>query len=290
MYHLLNDKHLKQRNNTSTNKIMLFCNARDEKHLREWVAHHLILGFDKIVVFDHKSKKPLKDWLSNFPRKNVSVIRISIDSAIKIPLMKKAAEIAKQEKADWMIYLDADEYLILHYTTSNIRHFLNKYRHADSVGVNWLMYGSNNRVSDPNDLILSSYTKSDILLNQHVKSFCRPREITDCNNPHFYQIKNNKNYYGINNVRLTRNIHFNNIKLPFYKAPCYIAHFYYQSEETFRHRKCYLPADDTGTMRNLKSTDIRYIHGEHNKTDNIYASNRYGPKIKKFLAKLHYAF
>jgi hypothetical protein len=290
MYHLAKAGDLKQRNYSLTKKVMLFCNARDEKHLREWIAHHLILGFDKIVIFDHKSKIPVKDWVGNFPPKNVSVIRTDIEAAVKLPLMNQAAHIAQKEKADWMIYLDADEYLILHYTTSNIRQFLNRYNHAHSVGVNWLMYGSNNLVTDPNDLILTSYTKSEILLDRHVKSFCRPSEITGCDNPHFYHIKNKKNYFGINNVRLTRNPYFNNIKLPFYKAPCYIAHFYNQSEETFRNRRCNLPTDDRGIMRELKSTDISYIHGEYNKIDNIYAAKRYGDKIKKILAKFQYDF
>jgi hypothetical protein len=40
-------------------KTMLFTNARDEKNMKEWVAHHLLLGFDLIYIFDHKSKIPL---------------------------------------------------------------------------------------------------------------------------------------------------------------------------------------------------------------------------------------
>ena len=33
-----------------TGKVILFTNARDELKLKEWVAHHLLLGFDFIYI------------------------------------------------------------------------------------------------------------------------------------------------------------------------------------------------------------------------------------------------
>lgn len=35
-------------------KIGIFCNARDEKNIKEWAANHLLIGFDSVVIFDHK--------------------------------------------------------------------------------------------------------------------------------------------------------------------------------------------------------------------------------------------
>ena len=49
-----------------TGKVILFTNARDELKLKEWVAHHLLLGFDFIYIFDHKSKIPLKGQFLDF--------------------------------------------------------------------------------------------------------------------------------------------------------------------------------------------------------------------------------
>ena len=72
----------------------------------------------------------------------------------------------------------------------NVKQFLDNFNRAHSLGINWLMFGSNNLINDPNDLMLNSYTKSEIILNQHVKSFVRPSEIIGCDNPHFYHIKN----------------------------------------------------------------------------------------------------
>jgi hypothetical protein len=34
-----------------TKKVALFTNARDESHIKEWAAHHLLIGFDYIIIF-----------------------------------------------------------------------------------------------------------------------------------------------------------------------------------------------------------------------------------------------
>jgi hypothetical protein len=31
---------------------ILFTNARDEKHIKEWIAHHLNLGFNQIQIYN----------------------------------------------------------------------------------------------------------------------------------------------------------------------------------------------------------------------------------------------
>ena len=35
--------------------VILFTNARNEKNIKEWAAHHLLIGFSAICIFDHKS-------------------------------------------------------------------------------------------------------------------------------------------------------------------------------------------------------------------------------------------
>ena len=62
-----------------TPKIALFANVRDEKHIKEWAAHHLLIGFDIIVLFDHKSKTPLQTVFAKFDKRVIilSLIHIS---------------------------------------------------------------------------------------------------------------------------------------------------------------------------------------------------------------------
>jgi hypothetical protein len=265
-----------------TNNVGLFCNARDEINIKEWAAHHLLIGFDIIIIFDHKSKKSLKEIFQNFDRR-VNIIKIDLETNnIKLILMNKAKEIAKRFNMDWFIYLDADEFLILNKSFRGVKHLLNAYSYADSIGINWLMFGSNNFVNDPSGLLFENYIRSQKKLDQHVKSFVRPNEIKNCVNPHFYNMKNPSRMLGIDFKIMKNPYYFNNIDIPFYKAPAYIAHYVYQSEESYKRRKINLKGDD-GTIR----SDIGIeIHNLYNDTINIQPQ-KYVKNIKNFLQ--HYS-
>jgi hypothetical protein len=263
-------------------KVALFTNARDEKHIKEWAAHHLLIGFDHIFIFDHKSKVPITNIFKNFDKRVVIKNVSHLNSGIKMNLMNYAASIGKKINVDWMIYLDADEFLILNDRFRGVKHFLNHYNHAHSLGVNWLMFGSNNLVNDPDGLILENYTKSSLLLHQHVKSFVRPKEIVNSNNPHFYNIKQRSRMFGINNRVITDCPAFNKHNIPYNESTAYIAHYVNQSEETFITRKLLLPRDDTGKMRG--SINVKQIHNEFNDHENLQPKIKYADKVKQFIA------
>ena len=255
----------KQKLKRNATNVGLFCNARDEKNIKEWAAHHLLIGFDIIIIFDHKSIIPLNEEFKNFD-KRVIIIRKEIEGVIKVGLMNEAKSIAKKINLDWFIYLDADEFLILHKKFRGVKHFLNTYTYADQIGINWLMFGSNNLVDEPDGLILENYKRSRLILDQHVKSFVRPNEIIKCIHPHFYNIRNINRNIGIN-FRIMRTPLWKNItNIPYYNAPAYIAHYVYQSEETYKKRKVILPSDFDGKKRR----DIgKEIHKEYNDIINL---------------------
>jgi len=268
-------------------KVCLFTNARDEKHIREWAAHHLLIGFDKIIIFDHKSKIPLTKVFENFD-KRVKIINVSyLDTSIKINLMNKASEIANILNMDWMIYLDADEFIILN-KFKGIKQLLSVYNHADSLGVNWLFFGSNHLKTDPDGLILENYTKSELCLNDHLKSFVRPSKIIRPGNPHFYFIKDSNRYFGVNNKNITTLHHINDYQVEYHKSPIYIAHYVNQSEETFTKRKLILPRDDNGEHRQMNH--IEEIHNQFNSNENNDPKNKYAEKVKQFLKQYGHEF
>ena len=264
--------------NRSANKVCLFCNARDEKNIKEWAAHHLLIGFDYIIIFDHKSKIPLKDVFKNFD-KRVSIIKTDMpDGNIKNKLMNYASKIAKNLGIDWFIYLDADEFLILNNFFTGVKHFLNAYSYCDSIGINWLMFGSNYYIEDPSGMILESYTRSCVNLDKHVKSFVRPEEIKYSDNPHYYHIRNKSKAIGLGFNILNYPQCFSELNIPFYKSPAYIAHYVYQSEESYIKRKINLLGDDGIQRNNLK----KEIHNYYNEVVNMQPQ-KYVNRIKEFL-------
>lgn len=260
-------------------KTILFTNARDEKNIKEWAAHHLLLGFDNIIIFDHKSKIPIHHILYNFDER-IQVFKCKMQPPIKINCMKYAVNLAIKLKVDWMLYLDADEFLCLN-KWCGVKHMLSYFSYFDSVAINWLMFGSNYLKNDPKGLLLENYTMSDKLINKHVKTFVRPNKVINIANPHFYIISNSLKMGNVFYKRMELPYFFNDYKLPYSETPAYIAHYVYQSEETYTKRKLLLPTDDTNTMRQ-KEKDI---HKNHNETINETLKNNYAEKVRLFLQK-----
>lgn len=52
-------------NRSPPRKVFLSTNVRDEKDLPEWIAFHLAVGFDHILIVDHLSQTPVQDLLRN---------------------------------------------------------------------------------------------------------------------------------------------------------------------------------------------------------------------------------
>jgi hypothetical protein len=261
-------------------KVFLFTNIRDEKNMKEWCAHHLLLGFDNIFIFDHKSTVPLSYEFVNFD-KRVCIERCELENPVKITLMKKAVKISKFSNVDWMLYLDADEYLVLN-TFNNVKDLLNVFSFADSLSLNWLFFGTNNHVKTPeNGLVIENFTRSDLLLNKHVKTFVRPKEVINIDNPHFYHIFNPIRMLSIENKIMNKNHYYafyetqNNYK----NVIAYIAHYQYQSEETYIKRKVNRAQDDGTGERNYMNN----IHSLHNENENNSIKDKYSEKIKFFL-------
>jgi|GEM_PF-2142595 len=261
-------------------RTILFTNARDEKNIKEWVAHHLILGFDLIYIFDHKSKIPIYQELSKF-KKGVIVERCEMDGPIKMPLMLKAAKIATTSGANWMLYLDADEFLVLN-AFQNVKQMLKYYLLADSIAINWLMFGTNNHRKEPtNGLILENYTKSDALIDKHVKTFVRPSQVIDAITPHYFVIVNPNRMVSLNMKPMSNSQSFNEWPIEFNKCPAFIAHYVYQSEESYINRKINLPRDDNSLYRKIEDN----IHEKHNSVENEMVKSKYANGIKFLLEK-----
>ena len=264
---------------------ILFTNARDEQNILEWVVHHLQLGFTTIYVTDHKSKIPIKNVLQNVP--NVVVNRIEQDIK-KVRLMYDAYLYAQPLDYDWMLYLDCDEFLVLN-KDSNVTDFMNRYKQYDQVGINWLMFGSNYRNDEltEDETILESYTKSDVKLNNHIKTFLNFKNTNyiGFENPHVYFLKDYSKSINTEFQLLdSEKPFFIDNNTPYNESVAYIAHYVNQSYNTYLHRKISFPRDDTLTYREMLTAED--IHKQYNEITNTSVLEKYNAnnklRIKKY--------
>lgn len=263
---------------TDNTSAILFTNARDEPNIAEWVAHHLLLGFNKIVVFDHLSKVPINELIGTDFNGKLQVIRVEGSGNIKIDLINRAVDIASTNNYSWMLYLDSDEFLYLR--NKNVKEYLDIFKNADAIGINWLLFGTSGFKKQPKGLLTENFVRSQLMLNSHIKSFVRPSCVANVINPHYYVINDNSRYYSGNGLPIKMGP-FSVQLQPFTKSPCYIAHYYTQSEEEHMRRKS-RQLDDGTVNKNKMFEDV---HKQYNNVVNVQMKRNFSEKTKDFLLK-----
>lgn len=267
-------------------RTILFTNARDENNILEWVIHHKNLGFTHIYVFDHRSIVPISTTLSGLDY--VTVHYVCEEFVAKNQLMLTAAYIAKGNNYNWMLYLDADEFLAIP-LFPNIESFINNYPNNSQICVNWVMYGSNFLKEEPKTTILESYTRYTGLIDRHVKSFVKPELVLDVVNPHYYIIDNKYFTSGIilNQCNSNeREFYEIDPHTPVFVMHAFIAHYVHQSYDAYYKRKVGRNRDDTNKLRDgvLNESTLHLHYNEHETTyiRDLYNENN-KVKMQEFL-------
>ena len=263
-------------------KVALFTNARDEDNILEWVVHHIGLGFDHIYIIDHLSEIPLKTVLQKLPSERVTTVRVDEPIINKNIFMIQAYEALKQTVDwDWMLYLDCDEFLILNYDNS-VQDFLKRYNYYNQLSVNWLCFGTNYKDSFQGT-IMENFTKCQTSLNPLVKSFINirsPARVDKIITPHSYQLNNTEKTIGVD-YHLTNEDALYKNNMPIQACPAYIAHYEYQSYETYIRRKIRIPRDDLcGYREQIPKEELDKLN---NDIDNYFPRDKYNENNKKLI-------
>jgi hypothetical protein len=261
-------------------KIILFTNARDEDNILEWSIHHKNLGFDNIYIYDHLSKIPISYTLRGL--KYVTVHRINIDIIKKVNLMKEAVNYSKKNGFDWLLYLDADEFLALPLFT-DIKEFVKHYPNNDQIYINWILFGSNYLKEKPKGTILESYTRSCGEFHRIGKCIVKPDKVLEANHPHYFIIKDMNLSSGVLNNKpnkIRRYIcELDDPKKSLDEMPAYIAHYIFQAYDIYVKRKVNRKRDDTNQNYDHKF-DEATLHSKNNNIESLNIMKLYNEKNK----------
>jgi len=146
-----------------------------------WIAHHLAVGFDQLIVIDDHSTdgtwEVVQQAAAIFP---VEVQRSQIsDNATYAERRSDAYGLAIdfcRNRFDWVICLESDEYVCPE-SDPDIGTFLSRFDHADGIMLHWSIFGSNGHVTRPTEAPPAAYTRRaalDFADHNLGKSFIRP--------------------------------------------------------------------------------------------------------------------
>ena len=128
--------------------------------LLEWYAHHLAVGFTKILVYKNDCSDGTDDMLIRLEELGLGYHRRNdIPEGVKPQpsAMKYAQAEPKVAEADWILMFDADEFLCINYGDGTLDPMLDAAGDANGIVITWRIFGSGNVVDWSRDPVTEQY-------------------------------------------------------------------------------------------------------------------------------------
>lgn len=234
--------------------VVTIASPLEKRYLKEFVAWHIdVLKFNKVFIY--ANDWPIETSWSFLGEYAYAVCIIRIGGLCQQLNAYNDFINVFGAGFDWAAFIDVDEFICLKKDTG-ISQFLAKYDNANAVAVNWKLFGSNGKEHYEDLPVIQRFTKSQIGVNQHVKTLVhlsRQRQGMMFFNPHFANAiaatPEGLPVAGPFNPRGTDNI-------------AYIAHYATKSKDECFERRSYRRAD-TGIPRD----NLEAFFEEHNRND-----------------------
>ena len=154
--------------------------ARNEaRYIREWVAHHLAIGFDHIFVFDNDSTDDLKRALKGIGRKHLTYIWWPRNDDGRARQQEAYVRLHQQLRTprpgSWVLFIDVDEFLVLK-RHGSIREFIQELGSVDAVSFNWRLFGDSGQKRFEPGLVTERFTRASLSTfppNGYLKTMAR---------------------------------------------------------------------------------------------------------------------
>jgi methylase of polypeptide subunit release factors len=128
--------------------------------LLEWYAHHLAVGFTKILVYTNDCSDGTDDMLIRLEELGLGYHRRNdIPEGVKPQpsAMKYAQQEPKVAEADWILMFDADEFLCINYGDGTLDPMLDAAGDANGIIITWRIFGSGNVVDWSREPVSEQY-------------------------------------------------------------------------------------------------------------------------------------
>ena len=159
---------------------IIACARWESPYLDEWVAYHAALGFDRIYLYcNDDDPNDMRRVLENQNASHPGLISFThFPGQGRQRDMYLAALYRARDEAEWVMFLDIDEFLLLR-THKGIAGFLAGYPPmVESVHFNWVYFGNNGFVERPSGSVMRQYTRRSAWVNAHTKHLTRASTLT----------------------------------------------------------------------------------------------------------------
>ncbi|WP_447733028.1 glycosyltransferase family 92 protein [Aeromonas veronii] len=180
----------------------------EEKYILEWIAHHIVAGFDSIVIYDNESDISLSEIVSTLSHSiHIEVIKWPSIEGVSPQLSAYNDYAAKfSNLVDFTAFIDIDEFVFINNGTK-INEFLQNFDGSSTaIAMNQLCFGSSGQEKYEKDLVIRRFNHTSPISfeeNNYFKTLVKTSAIKDIPDCHWVEIAHG-NYVNSNNKVLMR--------------------------------------------------------------------------------------
>lgn len=155
----------KPKPNAPAEKVIVACMRDEALFVVEWVAHHLALGFDRIVVYTNDCSDgtdrlldamagflPVEHYDNPGPYPAGTIQKQALEMAYQLPQVRQAA---------WVLHIDADEYLNVEVGKRRIDDLIALYPEVDAIAIQWRHFGSSGVAEWRGGSVVETFTRCE---------------------------------------------------------------------------------------------------------------------------------
>jgi len=156
-------------------KVAVCLLARDEgRSLLEWMAYNLVLGFDELIIYDNDSKDGTRELVERARQVDPRIRYFAWpDIPGHAPPSRAYKHALKRTDADWVAFIDADEFIVLR-DHASIGDYLSGFDASiGAVCLQWRIFGSSGHQTYAKDLVIRRFARCAKSYDRKFKSVVR---------------------------------------------------------------------------------------------------------------------
>lgn len=253
----------------------------ESRFLPEFVAHHLLLGFDHVYLYDNGSTDDPSKTLQPFiDRKQVTIIPWS-----QVPAAPSCfGHFLEQYEgaARWVAFIDADEFVVEREEGALLGALADP--QCVALGLNSRWFGSSGHLVIPDGLVMEQFRRCTERLDDHIKVLARPEMVLSYFSTHNFVYRSG---------RLARSMSGSPIWGTFSSggpaSAVEMHHYLYRSREDYVAKVNLGYGDQAGFRRRPRRSEwVDTEFPKHNDVESSWAAEKYGPRIRTLLMSLEY--
>ena len=252
------------------------------RFLPEFVAHHVLLGFEQVYLYDNNSiDEPAKVLAPFLDRQLVTIVPWPEVPAA--PSCYRHFFDTFEGAAQWVGFIDADEFIVERQDGA-LNSLLVNFARRPALAINSRWYGSSGHLTIPRGLVLQAFQRCSPTLDDHVKVLARPPTVLSYFNSHNFIYRGGRLAVdaaghavlgGLATATAAHRVELN--------------HYLYRSREDYLAKLSLGFADSAGyrnRSRRLEWADSEFT--KYNDGDGSWAAHKYAAPVSSMLKELGY--